>query len=218
MWKRHLISKFSFSSHSLLFVISGFLRSRPSGTRMVSISSKSLINGKYTKLANIVNDDAIQSILLSFLCFSPALYFWNTQDQNQIQTAEQCVQSTTFKFWHSHSSRSRQTSICYFSSDAIFGASFSSQEMFSVVFSGPSLSFLSFLSCRWEIFFDMLLHSGNAVRKFAIDENIAKGTMDLRYWVIWLIQHLQFKVETSTKFEILAKLQLLFVWKMARNT
>ena len=72
----------TFSSHSLLLVISGFLRSRPSGTRMVSISSKSLINGKYTKLANIVNVDAIHSKLLSFFCFkfSPALYFWNTQD------------------------------------------------------------------------------------------------------------------------------------------
>ena len=80
----------TFSSHSLLLVISGFLRSRPSGTRMVSISSKSLINGKYTKLANIVNVDAIHSKLLSFFCFkfSPALYFWNTQDKNQIQSAE----------------------------------------------------------------------------------------------------------------------------------
>ena len=73
----------TFSSHSLLLVISGFLRSRPSGTRMVSISSKSLINGKYTKLANIVNVDAIHSKLLSFFCFkfSLALYFWKTQDK-----------------------------------------------------------------------------------------------------------------------------------------
>ena len=31
----NLVAKFTFSSHSLLFVISGFLRSRPSGTRMV---------------------------------------------------------------------------------------------------------------------------------------------------------------------------------------
>ena len=67
LWKRHLISKFTFSSHSLLFVISGFLRSRPSGTRMVSISSKSLINGKCTKLANIVNVDSRHSILLGRL-------------------------------------------------------------------------------------------------------------------------------------------------------
>ena len=34
-----------------------------------------------------------------------------------------------------------------------------------------------------------------------------------RHWVLWLIQHLLFKAEASTSFEILVKLQLGFVWQ-----
>jgi len=38
-------------------------------------------------------------------------------------------------------------------------------------------------------------------------KNVAKGTSDPR-WVLWLIQHLEFKAEASTSFEILVKLQI----------
>ena len=47
-------------------------------------------------------------------------------------------------------------------------------------------------------------------------KNVAKGTSDPR-WVLWLIQHLEFKAEASTSFEMSVKLQLGFVWKRARN-
>ena len=47
-------------------------------------------------------------------------------------------------------------------------------------------------------------------------KNIAKGTMDPRQWVFWLIQHLLFKAEPSTSFEIWVKLQVDFVWQRAR--
>ena len=33
-----------------------------------------------------------------------------------------------------------------------------------------------------------------------------------RHWALWLIQHLSFKAETSTSFEILAKLQLHIIY------
>ena len=46
--------------------------------------------------------------------------------------------------------------------------------------------------------------------------NIAKGTMDPRHWILWLIQHLQFKAEAS--FEIMVKLQFGFVWQRVRKT
>ena len=45
--------------------------------------------------------------------------------------------------------------------------------------------------------------------------NIAKGTLDPRHWVLWLIQNLLFKPRASTSFEILVKLQL--VWQRARK-
>ena len=45
--------------------------------------------------------------------------------------------------------------------------------------------------------------------------NIAKGTTDPRHWVLCFIQHLYFKAEASTSFEILVQLQLSFVWQRA---
>ena len=52
---------------------------------------------------------------------------------------------------------------------------------------------------------------------FKYKKNIAKGASDLGHWVLWLIQHLLFKAEASTSFEILVKVQLGFVWKRARK-
>ena len=48
--------------------------------------------------------------------------------------------------------------------------------------------------------------------------SIVKGTTDPKNWVLWLIQHLQFKAKASTSIESLVKLQLFFVRQMARNT
>ena len=48
--------------------------------------------------------------------------------------------------------------------------------------------------------------------------NIAKGRTEPRQWVLWLIQQLESKAETSINFEISVKLQLGLVWQRARNT
>ena len=38
-----------------------------------------------------------------------------------------------------------------------------------------------------------------------LEEIIDKGTTDPRHWVLWLNEHLQFKAEGQTSFDILAK-------------
>ena len=73
--------------------------------------------------------------------------------------------------------------------------------------------FLFFLQCWCPRLLDIKGHV--AIMKEPISSTPTTGS---RHWVLWLNQHLYIKVEASTIFDILVKLQLGFVLQGVRST